>query len=93
MLNLISLFGVWYWRTGPQCNVKIGFAHPPGTQLYSPVIHKSSVYIQLQFRCAKSSLSPAVEGKVSLCKQIIPPQAGKPGGLDLQDVVQVLLFD
>lgn len=57
MLNLISLFGVWYWRTGPQCNVKIGFAHPTGTQRYSPVIHKSSVYIQLQFKCAKSSLS------------------------------------
>lgn len=93
MLNLIFMFGVWYWRTGPQCNIKIGFAHAPGTQLYSPAMHKSSVYIQLQFRRAPSSLRPAVKGEVGLCKQIVPPQAGKLWGLDLQDVVQVLLFD
>ena len=92
MLNLISLFGVWYWRTGPQSNVKMGFVYPPGTQLYSPVSHKSSVYIQLQFKCAKSPLCPAVEREVSLWKQIIPPQADKPWWFDLQDVLSSILF-
>lgn len=81
MLNLISLFGVQYWRIEPQCNIKIGFPHPPDTQLYSPVIHKSSVYIQLQFKCARSSLCPAVKRKVSSWKQIILPRQTNSEGL------------